>query len=476
MKMAGLRKKNHNDYERMTGTPIPKLILSLCAATVLSNLISSVYNMADTYFVSQIDTSASAAVGAVYPIQAVIQAVGYGMGMGSGCLLSKALGAKEKEKASRYAASALLFTALFGLLFGIGCQFILSPLMVFLGSTETMLPYAVSYARFILFGAPMMMVSYILSTTLRWQGKAFHAMIGLCTGGILNLLLDPILMFTCGMGVGGAAFATFLSQLISFLILLVFYLCGCSSVSISPKNASRSPKTYGQIILAGIPTFFRQGLGSLSSALLTRETKAIAMLLSGDLAYVDASVAAISIANKVYTFCRNIVLGVGQAFQPVAGFNYGAKKYKRVKAAFLFATLIGTVFCVLNAAAIFLFSGQIMTFFRADDAIVIEIGSRALVFLAAILPTLAFSTFVNQLYQSLGFALPATILACCRQGIFYIPLIFLLPKYLGIDGISATQPLSDLLTALVSLPFLLWFFRKILSEEKEKVPALSKEE
>ena len=390
--------------DRMLHTPIPRLILSLCLPTLATQLISVFYNTADTYFVSKLSTSASAAVGVVFSLMSIIQAFGFGIGMGCGSIISRSLGGKDNDRADRIGSSAFVFAAAVGLALCAAGLCTLRPLMRLLGSTDTILPYAESYARIILLAAPVMCASFVLSNVLRAEGEATLSMYGMCVGGLLNVGLDPLFIFVFEMGIAGAALATALSQLVSFLILGRQFLHGRSIVRLRLQAVSRSPRDYGQILLIGFPTICRQG------------------------------------------------------FQPVAGYNFGAGSKPRTRQAFWFSTLFGTVVCVAGAALIALFPEQIMHFFR-DDPEVTRIGRQALLYACAVMPVMAYSTYVNQLYQCLGFHQAATLLASCRNGLLYVPLIVLLPGLLGLSGVAMSQPAADFLTFLVSIPFQIWFFR-----------------
>ena len=439
--------------DRMLHTPIPRLITSLALPTVASQLISVFYNTADTYFVSKLSTSASAAVGVVFSLMSIIQAFGFGIGMGCGSIVSRSLGNRDNERADCIASSAFFAAAVMGLVLCIAGLAALEPLMRLLGSTDTILPYSAGYARIILLAAPVMCSSFILSNLLRAEGEATLSMWGLCAGGLLNVALDPLFIFGFRMGIAGAALATALSQLVSFAILGWFFLHGKSIVRIRVRDISRSPRDYGQIFLVGFPTICRQGFASLSSALLNNAAAV----------YSDAAVAAVTISNKVYLLIRSVIIGIGQGFQPVAGYNFGAGDQKRTRQAFWFSTLLGTIVCIVSAALIALFPDTIMHFFR-DDAEVTRIGRQALLYACAVMPLMAYSTYVNQLYQCLGFHRAATLLASCRNGLLYVPLILLLPRLLDITGVEMSQPGADLLTFLVSIPFQIWFFRHRLNK------------
>lgn len=441
-------------HERMMNTPMPRLIAAMALPTTLSQLVTVIYNTADTYFVSKVGTSATAAVGVVFSLMSIIQAVGYGIGMGANSIISRELGARNDEKAHESGSSAMAAALLFGIAIMIAGLSAIEPIMRALGSTETILPYACDYAWYILISAPTMCSSFVLNCLLRAQGMATLAMWGLCTGGILNIVLDPLLIFGLNMGISGAALATSISQLVSFIILLSEFVRGRCIVKLRPRYVSRHIKDYLHIMRMGLPTICRQGLGSLSSALINTQGAA----------FGDAALAALTIANKAYTLMRGVVVGIGQGFQPVAGYNYGAGSHRRVREAFRVTCAIGTVFCIGAAIAGWLGAHTIAGWF-SEDPEVIELCVRTLYCLSIVTPLMAYSTYVNQLYQSLGFSAPATFLASCRQGVFFVPLILALPPFMKFDGVMLAQPGSDLMTFLIALPFQIIFFKKVLSED-----------
>lgn len=448
---------NEEQYKRMVETPIPQVVTALAIPTTISQLVTVVYNTADTYFVSQISTGAAAAVGVVFALMSLIQAVGFGLGMGASSLISRQLGAKNNDKANITGSSAFAAAVLCGLILMVAGLSTLTPLMSVLGATDTVLPYACSYAWIILAGAPFMCSAFVLNAVLRAEGEVSLAMWGLCAGGILNMILDPVLIFVVGMGISGAALATVLSQIVSFGILLSFFLRKRSIVRLDIRKISFRLRTYTDIVKTGVPTICRQGMGSLASALLNIQAAA----------FGDAALAAITIANKVYMLVRNLVLGIGQGFQPVAGYNYGAGRKERVKSAFRFTCMVGSIICVTAAILLFIGAPAVMTWFRHDDQDVILMGTKAIRIACLILPFMAFSTYVNQMYQCLGFSKPATFLASCRQGIFFVPLILILPLIAGYTGVQMSQPGADLFTFLISIPFQIRFFKNHLQDEEQ---------
>ncbi len=442
-------------HRKMTGEPVPKLVLTLAIPTVLSQMITSIYNMADTYFVTSLGDSAVGAVSVVYALQSMIQAIGFSLAMGAGSLVSRLLGMKDEKSASKYASCALVAAFVLGFLLTVSGLIDLSGLLRLFGATETILPHAYDYARIILIAAPIMCASFVLNNVIRAEGQAVIAMVGLTAGGVLNIILDPVFIFTFDMGVAGAALATSLSQCVGFVLLIIYYISGRSIVKLSVKSISCKISDYALIIKTGLPTLFRQGLGSLATTLLNVQVKV----------YGDAAIAAVGIANKIYMLLRSFVLGIGHGFQPVAGYNFGAGKKERVKKAFWVATAVGTIVSVMSSVLLLFYSEQIIGFFHPETVETVRIGCRMLIFIGLAIPTLGYSTYVNQLYQSLGYVKGATILASCRQGIMFVPLILLLPTVIDLDGILLTQPLADLLTFVVSVPFNVYFLKKVLGTE-----------
>lgn len=440
-----------SQYDKMVETPIPPLIISLAVPTIISMLVTSIYNMADTYFVSQLGTSAAGAVGIVFSLMAIIQAVGFTLGMGSGSLSSRLLGQKRHDEVNQICSSGLFAAAALGITITVIGSLFLDPLMDVLGATDTILPHARSYARYILFGAPFMCSSFVMNNVLRSEGKAAYSMIGIASGGILNILLDPVFIFVFHLGIAGAAIATLISQCISFTILLGFFLTGKSTIMLHPRYISRNPNTYQEIIRTGFPSFCRQGLASIASIALNVNAAV----------YGDAAVAAMSITSKIFMMVFSVMLGFGQGFQPVVGYNYGAQKYRRVKQATIFTFLAGVGMMTVLGILGFLFAPQLIRLFRRDDIQVIAIGTNAIRAQALALPLMPLATVMNMVFQVIGRSKKATLLSACRQGIFFLPLIVLLPMWLGLTGIEIAQALSDLCTFLLTIPFALLFIREL---------------
>lgn len=443
-------------YKMMIETPISRLIPRLAVPTIISMLITSIYNMADTFFVSQLSTSASGAVGVNFSLMAMIQAIGFTLGMGSGNYMSRMLGAKEKDKAQR-ACSTAVYTALFlGLLLAIVGIRNIDRLVILLGATETIAPYAKAYGQYILIAAPYMTASFVFNNHLRSQGNATLSMIGITTGGILNVILDPILIFGFDLGISGAAIATIFSQFVSFVILVTLVIRSNNVLKPVPRFFTMKWWVFKEILSAGMPTLGRQGLASVASVMLN-------VAASG---FGDAAVAAMSIVTRIMMFINSALIGFGQGFQPVCGFNFGAKRYDRVLEAYYFCRKVAVSFLLVMAVIMFGIAEPILKIFRREDAEVIRIGALALKMQCVLLPFQAVSIIGNMLTQSIGYSFRATVTAISKQGLFFIPAILILPPALGITGLQLAQPVADALTFLLT-QVVVFFVVKELKEMKK---------
>lgn len=427
-------------YRMMVETPVNKLIPRLAVPTIISMLITSIYNMADTFFVSQLSTSASGAVGVNFSLMAMIQAIGFSLGMGSGNYMSRMLGEKKNEKAQRACSTAVYTAFVCGLLLAVFGILNIDRLVVVLGATKTIAPYAKDYGRYILIAAPYMTVSFVFNNHLRSQGNAALSMMGITTGGILNVILDPVLIFGFGLGISGAAIATIVSQFVSFVVLLTLVIRSGNVLKPHPKFFTLKWWVYKEILAAGMPTLGRQGLASVASVLLN-------VAASG---FGDAAVAAMSIVTRIMMFINSALIGFGQGFQPVCGFNFGAKRYGRVLEAYYFCRKVAFVFLLVMAVVMFLIATPILRMFRREDAEVIRIGATALRMQCALLPIQSFTIIGNMLVQSIGYSFRATLTAIGKQGLFFIPAILTLPGWLGIPGLQLSQPIADLLTFVLT--------------------------
>lgn len=449
-------------YIKMTQTPVPKLVGELAFPTICAMLITSIYNMADTYFVSQIGTSASAAVGVIFSLMAVIQAIGFTFGIGSSTLVSRLLGQKMRQEACESMATSFFTALFFGVILAALGLIFLDELVMLLGSTESIAPYARDYARYILIGSPYMAVNFVLNTSLRGQGNAFYSMIGIMFGGILNIILDPILIFGLDMGISGAAIATIISQLISFAILLYFNLGKHGTLPLKLSNARCSFKLFCEIISGGFPSLCRQGLSSIAMVFMIRCCNP----------FGDPSIAAISIVNRIMMFVISAMIGFGQGFQPVCGFNYGAKRYDRVIESFWYCVKVSLLILLVAGTLMFIIAPQVLTAFRRDDLEVITIGTVALRLQCFVLPIQSFFIMSNMYLQCTGQSGPASLLASARQGIFFLPGTLLWPKLFGLLGVEIIQPVSDICCFLLAV----FLSRKFLRDLNEKLALQLKEE
>lgn len=448
-------RKDEKQYNKMVEAPLQKLILSLAVPTMLSMLVASVYSLIDTFFVSKLGTSASGATGIVFSILAMIQAVGFTVGMGAGTTISRLLGKKKEEEAQTIASSSLASAILLGVLLSAAGLVFLKPLLILLGATDTMLPYAMEYAKYILYTAPAMTASFVLDNLLKAEGKTKNSMWGVAAGSILNIALDPLFIFVFHMGIKGAGIATLVSQCLSLLILWSNYLRKKTILNFSLKQISRKIAVYKTFFVNGMPSLFRQGLASIAAVALNRSAAA----------YGDSAVAAMSIVGKVFLVVFCILIGFGQGFQPVAGYNYGAKEFGRVKKAFSFLVITGTAAMTIFGIGLYLIAPWLIGNFIAQDADVTRIGTAALRMQCVVFPLLPLGIACNLTFQAVGKPVISTFLASCRQGVCYLPLIFLLPGFLGITGIQFAQPAADAATFLICLPFSIHFLHKMKKED-----------
>ncbi len=436
-------------YKTMTEAPVKGLIVKLAIPTMISMLVTSFYNMADTFFVGKLGPSATGAVGVVFSVMAIIQAVGFFFGHGSGNYISRALGAHDVSGAESMAATGFFSALIGGTVIMVGGLLFLEPLALALGSSKTILPYAVDYLRWILIGAPYMTASLVLNNQLRFQGNAIYAMIGLVSGAVINIALDPLLIFTFDLGVSGAAIATIVSQLVSFVILFIG-IFRSNAIDIRIRNFKPTVDRYKIIINGGSPSLFRQGLNSVATICLNVAARA----------YGDYAIAGMSIVTRIMQFANSCLIGFGQGFQPVCGFNYGAKKFDRVREGFWFCVKLSTAVLLVLAAACFAFAPAIVSLFQ-DDPGVIEVGRIALRLQCITFPLAGWIVMSNMMSQTIGKAIPASFLAMARQGLFFIPAVLILPHYLGILGVELSQAVADAITIAVAIPLQLKIMREM---------------
>ena len=434
-------------YQKMTTTPIPGLILQLGIPTAISMLITSIYNMADTYFVGMIGPSAQAATGVMFTLQSIIQGIGVMLGQGSGTFVSKHLADRDVQRASEYISTSFFYGLGIGSVFAGICLLFLSPLVRILGSTETIAPHAMNYGFWILLSCPFIMCSLILNTGLRFEGKAFYAMLALASGGILNIFGDYLLVFKLQMGIYGAGLATAISQVFSFIFLMIFFFRMAQS-KIRFSYIAKGPHCIFQILRVGFPSFVRQSLNSVTHGILNNLTKP----------FGDAAIAAMSVVNRYSMFLMCVGLGIGQGFQPVASFNYQAKKYDRVKKGLKFTIIFNFLFVGTVSVISLICAEPIISVFQKRPE-VITIGAAALRFAAIGMLFMPVSVPINMLYQSIQKTTMATFLSLLRAGGITIPLLLIFTPLFGLTGVMISQPTADVITGLISLWLTFIFLR-----------------
>lgn len=451
-----MAKQQQNRREYLTQTPVPKLILSLSVPTIISMMVTAIYNTADTFFVARVssepavNTAATASVGLVFTVMAIIQAMGFFCGHGSGNYLSRMLGAGNHKEANEMASTGFAMAVIIGVAFAVAGNIFVTPIAEFLGATETTMQFTKDYMRIILFGAPFMMAQFVINNQLRFQGSAVYAMVGLMCGAVMNIVLDPLLILVFHMQVRGAAIATVMGQLTSFIVLLVGTSKG-ENIKMSIRNVHINAHYIKEIVNGGAPSLFRQGLAAISTLLLNRTAGAIGG---------DAAIAGMSVAGRIMMMMISALIGFGQGYQPVCSFNYGAGLTKRVKEGYSFCVKYATIFLVIIGGIFYAFAPQIISLFSKDPAAV-EVGVAALRFMSLTTPLSGALVISNMMLQSIGKGVKASITASARNGICFIPLILILPQFLGIKGVEMTQACADVLSLLITIPLAYTELRKL---------------
>lgn len=436
-----------NRREYLTTTPVPKLILSLSVPTIISMLVTAIYNTADTFFVARVssdpvvNTAATAAVGLVFTVMALIQATGFFCGHGSGNFLSRMLGAGNHKEANEMASTGFALSLILGVIFAIVGNIYVEEIAQFLGATSTTMQFTMDYMRIILFGAPFMMAQFVINNQLRFQGSAVYAMIGLMCGAVMNIVLDPLLILVFHMQVRGAAIATVMGQITSFIVLLIGTSKG-ENIKLSLKNVHINGYYLKEIVNGGAPSLFRQGMAAIATLILNRTAGAIGS---------DAAIAGMSVAGRVMMMMASALIGFGQGYQPVCSFNYGAGLTKRVKEGFIFCVKYSTVFLVGIGVVCFIFAPDIIALF-SKNPMAMEVGVAALRFQACTLPLSGTIVISNMMLQSIGKGVKASIMASSRNGLFFIPMILILPPLLGILGVEMAQSCADVLSFGLAIP------------------------
>ena len=434
-------------YQMMTESPVRQLVMKMAGPTIIAMMTTALYNIIDAFFVGHISTEATAGVGVSFAYMTFINAFGFFFGHGSGNYISTALGAKKYGDAEKMAATGFVSSMGLGAIAGIIGLFYLTPLSRMMGATTEILPYANDYLTFILIGTPFMMSSLTLNNQLRLQGNAQYAMVGISTGAVLNILLDFVLIYVLKMGVTGASLATCISWIVSWVMLFIG-TTQSGNVHIKLKNFNPSWQSYKDIFKGGNPSLARHFFVCVSTIMLNRYAAYYA-----DPGTEASAIAAFAIVARIMMFAFSIILGVGQGFQPVCGFNYGAELHERVRKSYVFTTELATVILTIMSITFAIFAPDIIKIFRSEDAELIKIGSQVLRWQCLSFPLIGVSTITNMMYQTTRKTLIATLLSMGRQGIFFIPTIMILPLFIGFQGVEMTQAIADAMTFLLALPF-----------------------
>ncbi len=449
-------KKHYKDkFDKMANAPVRGLITTLAVPTIITMLVSAVYNMADSFFVGRINTTSVASIGIVFSIMTLLQAIGFSLGNGSGIMISNLLGDKQKDKAQIYAGTAFYFAVSFGIILAIAGIFFSDQISVMLGATQTTKESTSSYLKIILIGAPFILGSFVMNNQLRYQGSAIYSMVGIMSGSLINIALDPLFIFSLRLGVSGAALATIVSQFIGFIILFIGTFRG-ENIRLLPKYFKPDKTVIANICKNGLPSLSRQGVQTIANICLSFAAAP----------FGDSVVAGMSVFNRVMFLGFAVVIGIGQGYQPVCSFNNGAKRYDRVYNGYKFTVAATTCFITAASVVGFIFAPQLIAIFR-DDAQVIEIGTKALRYECLVLPLIGYCTSSNMFMQSIKLSGKATILALARQGIFFIPLMLILPKFFGSTGVAVVQPIADGLSFILTLILTIPVISKIKKTAKD---------
>ena len=446
-------------YNEMTTKPVKGLVCKMAVPTIIAMVTTAFYNVVDAAFIGRLSTEGTAGIGISFAYMTFIQALGFYFGHGSGNHISRALGAKDVSSASVVATVGFITPFLLGTVAALCCLPNLSWLSRILGAPEGVVPYANDYLLYIVVATPFMMSALTLNNQLRLQGNAQFGMVGIVSGAILNIALDPLFIFTFDMGVSGASLATAISQFFAWCLLL-YGMFRPESVHIKLRDFKPSFKVYYEIFRGGLPSLFRQVFNCAAAVSLNYCAK----IYADGPAQEASAVAAFAVVTRIMMFAFSVVLGFSQGFQPVCGFNYGAKLYGRVRESWLFATCVGTAFLLAISAVGILFAPEIVALFRAEDPVLIEIGAVTLRWQCAAFPLVALFTTTGMLFQNIRMTGPATLLSVCRNGLFFLPALLLLPLWLGLQGVQMAQAVADVLTFLLCIPYAVWINRKLNNE------------
>lgn len=440
-------------YLQMTRSPLRRLIIRMAVPAVIANVVSIIYNLTDTFFVGRLGTSASGALGIAFPIMLVIQATGLLFGQGSGNKLSIELGKKNIPRARRLVAVGFFTALAAGGFIGIVGLIFIHPLVSLFGATATIEPLALSYMMPLLFSAPFYCATFVLNPQMRYQGLAVYSMIGIISGAVLNIVLEPIFIFMLGLGIFGAGLATAISQCVSFTLLLILHT-KTGTVHLSLRNYKPDMLLWREIVGGGLPSLLRNGMLSVAVTFLNVAANP----------YGDAAIAAMAIVSRIITFTNTIMIGFGQGFQPVCGYNYGAGLLGRVRKGYWFVVQASTVLLVVSSVLQILFAPHLITIFR-DDPQVVAYGALALRLQCITLPLSGFIVMSNMLQQTIGRTVVSSIVGISRQGLGLVPALLILPSIFGFLGVQMAQPMADVLALVITIPLQARILRELREAE-----------
>lgn len=460
--------QKHTDRQQqrsslMANEPIPRLVFKMAIPTIVAFLINSIYSLADTYFVSQwssdpvISEAATAAVTVNSALDQLIMMCGSLMAVGANSYIARLLGENRKDKASNVLSTAFFIAFGMGLLMTVLGMSFMTPMVRLLGATDTCQQYAIDYATYVLLAAPLMASSFVMNQCLRSEGSATLSMIGMGAGGIINCVLDPIFIIGMDMGVAGASIATAISKLISFVILVFPYITRRSMLHLSVRNIRFHKDIISEIVAVGSSSMFRSGLAVVAGILLNNEAKKIGG---------DALLSSIGVSTKVMMFPFSIILGFGSGFQPVAGYNWGAKLYGRVRESYRFCSLVAIVGSAIMAAVLALFADPIAGLFGAQGGDMHRYGTLCIQLQCLALPIHGWVAVVNMLCAGLGKAKEAFLLATSRQGTCFIPILYPLVYFFGANGVVSVQAVADVLSLVLAIPIAIMVTKSVRNAEK----------
>ncbi|MCR2033322.1 MATE family efflux transporter [Anaerofustis stercorihominis] len=444
--------------ELLGNAPIPKALLALGLPTMIGMMVNALYNLVDAYFVSGLGTSQNGAIAVAFPLGQIIVGLGLLFGNGAASYISRLLGKGEKDTANKVANTALFSSIFVGTAIIILTVIFLNPILKLLGATESILPYAVTYTSIYIISCIFNVFNVTMNNIVTSEGAAKTTMYALLSGAVLNIILDPILIYTFNLEIAGAAIATAISQMVSTCVYLYYILSKKSNFTFNIKDYSLSKDIMAEIFKIGIPTLVFQLLTSLSIALISAIAKT-----NG---YGDSVIAGMGDVTRIVSMGSLMVFGFIKGFQPISGYNYGAKKYERLYETIKTTIIWSTVFCVIFGSTVAIFSSGIMSGFTKDDMELINVGRKALIANGLSFFIFGFYTVYSSLFLALGKGKEGFIIGALRQGLCFLPVILVLPLIFGLDGIIYSQPLADILSGAVTV-FMASRLRKELNKEKE---------